>query len=695
MDTLNVQPILGRGFASEEAEAARSHVVLLSYTIWHDAFLADPLVLGRGVYIDGDRFSVIGVMPEGFLYPVYKNRAQVWTPLGNERLLAAPGPNNPYYKFSPILRVRAGTDPLTVQSVLSGVQSQISKTAASGQEMATHVRLAPLRESVVGETRPVLRALEIAVMLIWFIACSNVAGLLVARIATRRSEIAVRGALGAGSARIARQFLTESLLLSLASAVVGVALALAMLRTADHLIARSLPLQVSFGLNWPLLATLSGFSLLTGLAFGVVPAILATRIGLAGALKSQHQVNSFSHSGRRWSNLLVICEVAISLTLVIAAGLMLQTLHSLKRASIGFRTDHIVVTDLTLPGFLYKDRDVGTAAWQPLLERLQHLPGVRMAALSTVLPISHSTEWRTVLYKTNWTKGNVAAEVRAASPELLQVLGVRMLEGRFVAKQDVQGSLSVAVVNQAFVNQYLGGSDPVGKLIRFGRIPATATIVGVLADVRQDAVSMESKPEFYLSMAQLKPGDALYPSMTGHSMQLAVRTQNAPSAMVQQLRRTILSENPQLIVGPMSTMEQSVEDSIGPQRLIGGLVATFAGLALLVTVVGLYGIMAYTVTERTREIGIRMALGAPRSQVTGMILRQSLVLLIAGLAVGIAGSLWANQLIKSFLYGVSKNDPRTFILSPVILVTAGVAAALLPAKRAATIDPMEALRSDT
>jgi predicted permease len=693
LSTLDVQPMLGRGFSSKEAEAGRSHVVLLSYSLWHDVFLADQHILGRSVYIDAEPFAVIGVMPEGFLFPIYKNRAQVWTPLENSRLLAAPGPGNPYFKFDSILRVRAGVDPRAVESEISRVQSQIARAANPGQEVATHIRLAPLRETLIGETRPALNALEIAVALVWFIACSNVAGLLLARIAARRSEIAIRGALGAGSARIVRQFLTESLMLSLAGAVVGVLLALTMLRTAEHIIERSLPLQVSFSLNWPLLAALLAFGVFTGFVFGVLPAAVATRLGFAEGLRSQQVSGSIRGHGRL-RNVLVVCEVATSLTLVIATGLMLRTLDSLKHVPLGFRTDHIVVTDLTLPGYLYKDRNVGTAAWQPLLDRVQHVPGVRAAALSTVLPIGHSTEWRTLVYKTSWTKGNVGAEVRAASSDLMQVLGVRLLQGRFITDQDVQGSLPVAVVNQTFVHQYLGGRDPVGKQIRFGRIPMTATIVGVLEDLRQDAVTMPSKAEFYISMAQLKRGDALYLPLTGRSMQLAVRTQNNPDAMVQQVRRAIQDENPQLIIDQMRTMDQSVEDSFGTPRLLGGLIFTFGGLALLITVVGLYGLWNYTVTERTREIGIRMALGADRGQVTAMILRQSLLLMVVGITIGIGGSLYANQFLKGFLYGVSKDDPWMFTLGPMILLASGTIATVLPARRAASVDPLQALRSD-
>jgi predicted permease len=693
LSTLVVQPILGRGFVAEEAEAGKSHVVLLSYPLWHEAFSADPRILGRRVFIDGVPFVVIGVMPPRFRFPLFKDRAQVWTPLENNRLLAASA-SNPYDRFNPVLRIRDGVDPLSIQTALSSVQSQIAKEAGAGEQPATHIRLAPLRDTLVGDIRPALRALEIAVSLVWLIACSNVAGLLLARIAARRTEIAVRGALGAGRSRIARQFLTESLMLSFAGALPGLGLALFVLRTAQHIIQRSLPLSVSFSLNWPILAALLGFSLLTGLTFGVFPAALATHLGFAEGLKSGGHSSGSNRAQSRLRGLLLICEVSVSLTLLISAGLMLRTLHSLQHVPLGFRTDHIVLTDLTLPGYLYKDSNVATAAWQPILDRVQHLPGVRAAALSTVLPIGHSIEWLTLVYATKWTKGNVAAEVRAASPDLMRVLGIRLVEGRFVTAQDVEGSLPVAVVNQTFVNQYLGGRDAVGKRIRFGRIPSEATIVGVVEDVRQDAVNKPSKAELYLSMAQLKPGDALYLPLTGHSMQLAVRTQTSPGAIIPELSRVIREQNPHLVLGNLITMDQSVEDSMGSQRLAAGLIGTFGALALLITVVGLYGLLTYTVAQRTREIGIRMALGADRGQVIAGVLWQALVLMVAGIAIGLTLTLWTSRLLQSFLYGVSKQDPWVLALGPAVLLFCGTLAALLPARRAASVDPIQALRTD-
>jgi predicted permease len=694
LSTLGVQPILGRGFVPEEAEAGKSHVVLLSYSIWHEAFSADRHILGQRVFLDGVPSVVIGVMPPRFQFPVYKDDVEVWTPLENNRLFAARA-SNFYDRFNPVLRLGAGIDPLTVQATLSGAQNQMAKeTAAPGEEPATHIRLAPLRDTLVGDIQPALRALEIAVALVWLIACSNVAGLLLARLAARRTEIAVRGALGADRMRIARQFLTESLMLSIAGALAGLALAVSLLRAFQHILRQALPLSVSLGMNWHILAALLGFSLITGLAFGVVPAALATHLGFAEGLRSGSHRSGSDRAQSRLRSLLLICEVAVSLTLLIAAGLMMRTLQSLQHAPLGFRTDHIVMTDLTVPGYLYKDRDVTTTAWQPLLERVQHLPGARAAALSSVLPIGHSVEWLTLVYATGWTKGNVSAEVRAASPDLLQVLGVRLLQGRFITAEDVKGSMPVAVVNQTFVNQYLGGRDAVGKQIRFGRIPSQATIVGVLEDVRQDRVSAPSSAELYISMAQLSPGDALYLPMTGHSMQLAVRTQSNPGAIIPELSRAIHEQNPHLVLGNVTTMDQSVEDSMGSQRLAAGVIGTFGALALLITVVGLYGLLTYTVNTRTREIGVRMALGADRGQVIGMILRQALLLMIAGITIGLALTLWTSRFLQSFLYGVSKHDPWILALGPFVLLLFGTLAALLPARRAATVDPIQALRMD-
>jgi predicted permease len=692
LSTLGAQPLLGRNFLPEEVEEGKSHVVLLNYSLWNQAFSADRDILGKTVRLDGVPYTVIGVMPLHFRFPVYENHAEVWTPLERNRLLSASA-SNPYDSYDPIIRVAPGASPLSVQDELSRVQARTAQMAKPGDE-TTYIRLKSLRESLVGNLRPALTALEIAVVLVWFIACCNVAGLLLARIAARHTEIAVRRALGAGRLRIVRQFLTESLLLSSAGALAGLGLAMVTLRSFRHMLQHALPLSATLDLNWHILTALAGLSLCTAFAFGVLPAAIAAHARPGEVLKSGSHSTRSGRSHTRMRNLLLVSEVAVSITLLVAAGLMMRTVRSLQRAPIGFRTDHIVLTNLTIPGYLYKDSDVGNAAWQPLLERVQHLPGVQSAALSTVLPIGHSIEWITLVYQTAWTKGNVSAEVRAASPDLLQVLGVRLQAGRFLTAQDSKESMPVAVVNQTFVKQYLGGHDALGQQIRFGRVPGNATIVGVLEDIHQDAIATPTRAEFYLSMAQLKRSSPLYLPMMGRSMQLAVRTRNSPEAMIPELGRVIRQENPHVVIGDVTTMDQTVEDSIGTQRLAARVIGTFGALALLITVVGLYGLLTFAVTQRTREIAIRMALGADRRQVMRMILWKALLLMGLGITIGVGLSFWTNRFLQSFLYGVSKNDPRILVFGPAILLLSGIFAALIPAGRAASVDPMQALRTE-
>jgi predicted permease len=300
----------------------------------------------------------------------------------------------------------------------------------------------------------------------------------------------------------------------------------------------------------------------------------------------------------------------------------------------------------------------------------------------------------TGVYSPGTTKGNVTAVVRAASPDQLRVLGIGMYAGRFFNAQDAPNSVPVIVVNRLFVRRYFSGHHAIGESIWFGRVPTRATIVGVLDDVHQENAATPSQPEIYVCMDQLKPADALYTPLLGWFMELAVRTQTAPGAMIPELRRVIRRENPDLVAGDFTTMDQAVEDSIGSQRLAAQVIGIFGGLALLITVVGLYGLLSYSVAQRTREIGIRMALGADRGRVMGMVLRHAFVLLAAGIAVGLALAFWSTRLLHSFLYGVSKHDPWTLAVVPFVLALFGALAAYIPARRAASIDPMVALRGE-
>lgn len=683
---LGVRAMSGRAFSAEGEGTDPAKTVVLSDALWRESFSGDPAVLGRTIHIGGIPYTVVGVMPPHFMYPMYENWPEAWVPLDASETTASN--KDPYLYYEPIVRVRPGTPLAAVETQLAQVHRNYA-----GQKVS-QIRLARLRDLLVGDVRPALLALEIAVILVWLIACSNVAGLMLARVAVRRTEIAVRAALGAGRWRVASQFFAESLLLSLIGAIGGLALALAMLRGFRHMLTESLPLASGIHMNWAIWFGLVAITLITGLVFGAFPALVAGRIDPQSGLRNAGRIQTGERGENRARSVLLVCEVALSVTLLIAAGLMMRTMYALRHVPLGFRTDHLVVTSLTVPNDLYRDRNVTTAVWQPVLDEIRRIPGVRSAALSTVLPILHPVELITMVYRTEWMQEDAAATVRAASPGLIQTLGVPMRSGRFFTDEDTANSLPVAVVNQTFVNRYLGGADALGKQIRYGHIPRVATVVGVIGNIHQDSVTKPSEPEFYLCMSQLGPDNSTYRALLGRVMEVAVRTDSAPNVLIPELRKRIRQTNPHLAAGESMTMEEAVEDSIGAQKLAAHVVGVFGGLVLLITVVGLYGLLNYLVAHRTQEIGIRMALGADRSRVVAMVMRRMLALLVSGVIAGVGLAFATDRLLQNFLFGVSSMDPWSLGLAPVLLVICGVLAAMMPARRAATINPVEALRGD-
>ena len=685
---LGVEPIIGRGFLRNEQISDQPNVVLLSYDIWQHSFAGDRNVLGKTVHIGATPFTVIGVMPKQFRYPLGDTRAEVWVPI--ERSALAPKPDDPYgAPWGPIVRLHAGVTPQVLESTLARVHSQFVKSDAPSR-----IRLLRLHDQLVREVQPALLALEIAVAIVWLIACSNVAGLLLARVAARRTEIAIRSALGAARRRMVAQFLTESLLLSIAAAIGGLGLAALILRIFRHMLTTMLPMAQNIHLDWSIFAGLVVLTLLTALAFGTVPALLAAWAGTEAGLRNSGRSQTGDRRHNRARAVLLVGEVALSIALLAGAGLMMRTMYALRHVPLGFRTDHLLVTSLTAPGDLYKDENLGAAAWQPLLDAVRRLPGVKDAALSTVMPLKHPVEWLTIVYKTNWTESNVDAVVRAASPGLMDVLGIRMHSGRFFSSGDTSASLPVTVVNRVFVDRYLGGGNALGKQFRYGRKPATVTVIGVIDDIHQDSLTDASRPEFYLCTPQIARDNPLYLAIVSKYMELAIRTEVAPGTVVAQLRRQIAEVNPHLAIGEFSTMSEAVEDSIGAQKLAAGVVGVFGGLALLITLVGLYGLLTYMVEQRTREIGIRMALGADRAAVISMVMRQALLFMALGAAAGVCIALWSNRLLHAFLYGVTVSDPWTITLAPLGLVLCGLAAAAIPAHRAAGLNPVDALRAE-
>jgi predicted permease len=685
---LGVHPMIGRGYSSREQTSDHPNAAVLSYGVWLRDFGGDRNVLGKTTHIDGVLLTVVGVMPKDFEFPVNWPRPEVWVPV-DRSALSESGKGFYGAYFLPILRLNAGVQPEAVEAELAHAHMQFQ---THGEQ--TQIHLVRLRDLLVRHVRPALFALEIAVLLVWLIACCNVAGLLLARIAARRTEIAVRSALGAGTARIIGQFLTESLLLSAAGAAGGLMLAITILGIFRHALGTMLPLAGNIQLNWAVWTSLAVLTLVTALLFGTVAAILAAWSGTRGGLRNGAQKLTHDRGQNRARRVLLVGEVALSVALLIGAGLMMRTMYALRHVPLGFRTDHLLLTNLTAPGDLYENQNVAAAVWQPLLDAVRREPGVKGAALSTVMPLKHPIEWLTVVYKTDWTKGNVQAVVRAASPGLMNVLGVRMWRGRFFNRGDTAASLPVAVVNRQFVDQFLGGGAALGEQIRFGRDMKTVSIVGVLDNIHQDSVTHKSVPELYLCIPQIARDNPLYKPIVSKYMELAVRTELPPDAMIGELRRAIVQANPHLAIGEFSTMQEAVEDSFGAQKLAAQVFGVFGGLALLITVAGLFGLLSYLVEQRRQEIGIRMALGADRGAVVAMVMRQTLFLMGTGAAVGIVLALWSNRLLKGFLYGVSTSDPWTMAIALLVLLVCGLLAALIPARRAASVNPVEALRAE-
>ena len=682
---LGVRPMIGRGFLPEEQEGRGTGVVILSYALWQQNFSGDKDALGKTLHIGGVPRTVIGVMPPQIMFPLWEDRPEVWVPIDHSEF--ATSSNDAQY-LAPFVSVRPGASIKAVETQLAHAHAQFAESE-NGK-----IQLSGIREFVVADVRPALTALEFAVLVVWLIACTNVGGLLLARVVSRRSEIAVRMALGAARTRIVVQFLTESLLLSCMGAAGGLALAAVMLRVFRHTLTVKLPLGTEIHLNWNVWAALLVLTVITTIAFGAAPALIASRVKTDGALRNSGRKSAGDRGQSRIRAALLIGQIALSLMLLIGAGLMIRTVYALRHVPLGFRTDHLVLTSLTVPNDLYNNRNVGAAVWQPLLDDVRRMPGVREAALSTVLPIQHPVELITVVYATEWMKGDESATVRAATPGLMDALGVHMRRGRFFTTDDTATSLPVMVVNQTFVNRYLGGGNALGRQLRYGRVPRTATIVGVIEDVHQDGVAEASQPEFYLCMSQLTPDQQIYRALLGRFMQLAVRTEIQPGVLIPELRQSIRRSNPHLAVGECTTMARAVEDSIGARKLAAEVIAVFGGLVLLITVVGLYALLSYVVAQRTQEIGIRMALGADRGKVVGMVLRQTLIWLASGIVLGCALALLSGRLIERFLFGVHAADPWTLGLVSAGLLACGVLATTAPTRRAASVNPVEALRAE-
>lgn len=698
---LGVQPKLGRGFSAQTQSAtanANAGQVVLSDTIWREVFGGDRGIVGKAVQINDLTYTVTGVMPPGFSYPVGAAFApQVWVPAA----LTSDDTGGRQFKalqYTVMARLRPGVSVASAQAEMTLIQKRVAAeyTDADLRKDHSFVRVKPYGDVLVsGDVRRSLVELLGASGVLWLIALVNAASLMLARSSARQREMAMRGALGASRVRLMQQMLVEAALLSVAAGALGIGLALGLVKLLAHELSQALPVDAPATPDGWVLPALVAMTAMSALLSAVWPALLAARAPIEPALR---QGGVQAGTGRRQNRLrgvLVVAEISMSLVLLVVCGLLLRSIYALRHVDLGFRTDHIVVVNLAIPSYRFDGKNLTQALYEPLLEHAQHVSGAESAGLMTQVPLGKTF----VLHLEMLVGGRtVMADMKAVSPEIQQVLGFRMVAGRYFGPQDSAGSEPVLVVNQAFARAFSPDKqDPsaiVGQQLLSLRKNAPMHVIGVLDDERQQTVAEPATPEVEIAIPQITPESGFYQPIEGVAMDLAVRTSRPTAEMIPELRTLLRQASPELENANITTMDQIAEDSYGSQRLAAHLLEIFGGAALLLCLAGLYALLAYVVTQRTREMGVRIALGATRASLLSLILRQAAAMLLVGVAVGAGLALAAGRLVSGFLYGVSAHDGWTLAGAAVLLTAGGLLAAYLPARRAANADPMAALRAE-
>jgi predicted permease len=699
LDVLGVQPALGRGFLPEDGRQNRAVVVILGDSTWHKVFHADRSVIGRTVPINGDPFTIIGVMPPGFEYPQNAGD-QIFSPLPSDASFEDRGNS----ALSAVARLRPGISVQQAQDEINAIHAQLLHEYSN--ESSEPVRVESLRNVATDNVRSGLYALDAAVAVVWLIACANLAGLMLARANARRRELAIRGALGAAKSRLVRQFFTESLLVSLAGGVAGLAAAWASLHVLSHYLSTAVPFGEHIHIDAGVCVILIAFSCLSAVLFGVGPGLYGAHLPLQEGLRDGTAAAGASRSHARWRDALVVGEIGMTLALLIAAGLLIQTLWQLRRTQLGFSPEQVDATSIFMPthGAWWTGGDksapsIVTGFYDPLQDKLRHTPGIQSVGLATIRPFT-SSHFTLDIWPADQPappkKDTVGAAVRASNADYFRTMGIAVTSGRGFLPTDHAGGPVVALVNREFVRRVLHNRNPLGVRLKWDDTDRnlSAIIVGTIADVHQESVRAASSPEIYFDLEQLLPGEDMYSILAGFHMDIVVRTHLDPEAAFRAVREAVHELNPNLAFAEQTTMQQVVDNSLGGQTLAARLLSIFGIVALLIAVAGIYGLLAYSVSQRTRELGVRIALGAQRENILWLILRRALVLLATGMAIGLAIAWAASSVLRSFLYGAVAWDAATILLVVLTLALCGFAASYLPARRAASVDPIEALRTE-
>jgi putative ABC transport system permease protein len=681
---LGVPASLGRTFSPDEDQPGQEHVVVLSDALWQRRFNRDPSIINRAITLNGESFIVIGVMPRGFFFP--DREIELWTPWAMEPDQKA-GRGDHYLTL--VARLKQGTTLERANADLGSIAQRLSAEYPRTNEGLGFIAHS-LHQDYVGDLRLPILILFAAVGLVLLIACANVANLLLAQATTRRKEIAIRIALGARHWTIVRQLLIESLLLAAGGGLLGVLGAFWGVQALAKLLPESLSKLQNVSIDARVFLFTLGVSVLTAVVFGGVPALLASRTKPGATLSDVARDMAGGTSGRHLRRVLVVSEVALAVVLLVSAGLLIRSFQLLRRVDTGFTTENALTMRMVLPFPKYQKAEARRAFYDEVLGKIHEVPGIESAGMITFLPLSfHGMNFN---FSVEGQPATSDAKLpfalwRVVSPDYFRAMGIPLRRGRFFDARDSADAQPAVLVNRRLAEQYWPGEDAIGKRLKVGALDspnAWLTVVGVVGDVRQTGLN-EQKLEFYVPYAQerrsfMAPRD------------LVVRTKSDPATIAAAVRRAVWSVDKDQPVSNVRTLDQVVAAAISQERFQALMLGLFAALALLLACVGLYGVISYAVVQRTHEIGVRMALGAQPLDVLRLVIRQGMLLTVAGLVVGIIAGTFVTRVLSDLLFGVTPRDPLTFAGVPVLLLVVAFFACYIPARRATRIDPLAALR---
>ncbi|MFZ0745480.1 MAG: ABC transporter permease [Terracidiphilus sp.] len=698
---LGVAPLMGRGFTPREDET-RQQVAVISYQMWHSRFHGADNILGQKILLDRKPYEIIGVMPRDFEFPLVPgqlNRSELWVPLS-----LTPQEGAGSWSFQMVGRLKPGITPAQAQQNAVPVANEIMR-AFPGFMASIRIRpvVEPLQKYTVEQARPLVRTLFLAVAVVLFIACVNLASLLLVRVIRHRREIAVRLALGANSATVIRQNLVEALALSVAGGLLGLGLAAVALRVGVSFLPETLPRISSITLDWRVMFFALLLAVLTGFLCGLLPAWSAARTSVNDALKEGGRTGTAGAGHARLRSIMVIAEVAVALVLLTAAGLLLRSFDKLRAVDMGFRTDHTLTASYALPQRQYSSQSSVDAFNNMLLEKLRQLPGIKSAGITSQLP-NPGNNASTVFVVEGYVPPK-GANLSLAWPSTLigdyfQAAGIPLLRGRSFTTADQARSPLVIIVNRTLAQHYWPGQDPIGKRIRWG-LPESPTpwmtVVGEIGDIKQSGADAPTREQIYqpVSQGSISFGSLVPPGvLDGNGGSIVLRTMLPPEQMASALISTVHSIDPQLALTQVESMDKVVSEGEASRRFNTVLISSFAAAAMLLALLGIYSVIAFTAALRTHEMAIRLALGSQRSSVMGLVVASGAKLGLAGCALGAVAAVFATRLLRSLLFQVDPLDPTVIVLAALSIFTLAIAASVVPARRAASIEPMQALRDE-